>query len=193
MLVFNPIKHEYIYDGIIRPSVTQVLKDSKMADFDAIPLEVGEYAMERGSALHLACQFYDLETLDENAIDETWAFYLEAWKAFRKETGFEPAMIEHSFFSPLGFCGTLDRTGRFPNNTKAILDIKTGEGEIKKWVGVQLAAYASTLQSPMTFRRIAVRLSRTGKYKVKEFPLAEYARDWAVFQSGLNIYNWKRG
>jgi hypothetical protein len=179
--------------GSFAPSVTQVLKDVRMADFDAIPEEAGEYAMERGSALHLACQYYDIETLDEDAIDETWAQYLAAWKKFRKETGFEPAMIEHSFYHPLGFCGTLDRTGRFPNNTKAILDIKTGEGEIKKWVGAQLSAYAfGALQSPMTFRRIAVRLSRTGEYKIKEFPIAQMMTDWNGFQCGLGAYNWKR-
>jgi hypothetical protein len=184
--------HIYRVDGVIKPSVTQILKDCRIADFDAIPQEVGEYAMTRGSALHLACELLDKELLDESDVDPVLVPYLDAYREWKEDVGFEPSLIEFMFYHPLGYCGTMDRTGRVRNNDKLVVDLKTGEGEIKKHVGLQLVAYAMKLGAPLTFRRFAVRLNKHGKYKAVEFPRENFHRDWAVFQSALNVYNFKR-
>lgn len=184
--------HLYKVNGIIRPSVTQVMRDVRIIDYDVVPTEVGEIAMERGTIVHQACELFDREELDEDSIDPVVRPYIDAYMEWKGKTGFTCSFIEHMFYHELGYCGTMDRTGDFPDNTKAVLDLKTGEALVKRPVGVQLAAYAAKLGAPLTYRRIALRLSRKGKFQATEFAPKTYFEDWAAFQSALNVYNWKR-
>jgi hypothetical protein len=194
-LTFDPEKHEYRVAGRVIPSSTQILKDCKLFDFDAIPREVGELAMDRGSKLHLALEYLDKGELDETEIDPELVPYIHAYREFCDTRKFEPSLIEYSFYHEgWGYCGTLDRTGTFgESGDRVIIDIKTGEAEVKRPVALQLVSYANKLEQPRLFRRIALRLSRKGKYRVTEFKRVEFERDLNCFRSALNVYNWKRG
>jgi hypothetical protein len=192
-LTFDPEKHEYRVAGRIIPSSTQILKDCKLFDFDAIPREVGEEAMDRGSKLHLMLEYLDKGELDESDIDPVLVPYRDAYGEFCETRKFSPALIEYAFYHEWGYCGTLDRTGTFAEDDRVLIDIKTGEAEVKKPVGLQLVSYANKLENPRLYRRIALRLSRKGTYRITEFKRADFERDLACFRAALNIYNWKRG
>ncbi len=110
-IVFEPKSHVYYYDGKPLPSVTTILKAEGFIDTSFYD----DYSRERGSLVHLATQLYDTEVLDEESIDPVIVPYLDAWKKFRKETGFIIEQIETPVFNPAyGYAGTPDRIGQFP-------------------------------------------------------------------------------
>lgn len=197
---FEPITHTYTVLGKRVPSVTQILKSEKFADFSNVPDSSAGYSMDLGTKIHLACQLHDEEALDVDLLDQEIVPYLTGYAKYVTETKFSPELIEHRFYNETyGFCGTLDRSGTFPPNdyfpsgSKAIVDIKKSDGTIKDWVGVQLAAYAMSLKAPLTYRRIALRLSSDGKYHHREFAKADFQRDWNAFLCALGCFNYKAG
>lgn len=196
---FDEGKHEYSINGKIYTSVTQVLKDTKIADFDYIPRESAEYSMDVGSKVHKATQLHDEGDLDLETLDSVLVPDVTAYKEYIEGVKCEPELIEYRFVNLLyGFAGTLDRTmlyppcTRYPFPTKAVLDIKKTKGVIKGWVGIQMAAYVMSLKSPLTYRRIALRLTGDGKAQHREFPQSTLMRDWNGFLAALTVFNLKR-
>lgn len=146
-------------------------------------------ARDRGTAVHLACQYYDEGTLDPDTVSDEIRPYLDAYVAFKVALNPEYSAIESFLFEPLrGYCGTADRVTRKPY--LGVWDIKSGSAE--PWHALQTAAYLSMLMEPMRYRRFSVYLSQDATYKVQEHPQKEYSSDLTVFISALNIANFKR-
>lgn len=183
--------HIYRADGVIVPSVTQVLSDVGIIDYSMIPAEDRERYLQRGKDVHVATHYDDEGDLDEAAFDENLRGYLEAWRKFRAETGFVPALIEYrGFHSIYRYAGTLDRTGSWKGQAKILLDLKSGD--LPWWTTTQLAAYAAFFDSPGSFRRVGVELHDDGTYRVQEFRCKDFLADFQVFQAALAIFNEKR-
>lgn len=179
--------HTYWKGGVRLPSVSQVCK--VLHDYGDVPRDVLEAAAARGTAVHQACEFYDEGDLDMGSLDPRIAGYVEAYAAFRRETGFAPTSIEELVHHPaLMYAGRLDRVGTFPNSPQPampwIVDIKTSSRALPSYA-VQLAGYAGCFGTP--HRRAVVHLGREG-YKV-----IEYAdrNDWKTFQAALAVWRWK--
>ena len=178
---FNPEKHEY--DGGRKISVTKALVRAGLIDTAWFT----EFGRDRGSAVHLATRYYDEGDLDIDSIDPAVRPYLDAYRAYREETGWIWSAIEEPM-AGAGFAGTPDRIAKAP--TKAIIDIKTGA--FQPWHSIQLAAYAAMTGDPFRYERIGLYLTEDGKFSVRVFPKSEYFADINVFQSCVNIANWKR-
>jgi hypothetical protein len=189
MLLFDEKDHSYRLDGVIVPSVTQVLKDISSFSFDT---DIMARAAAFGTAVHKSCELYDKDDLDVDSLDVSLRPYLDSWIKFKKETGFIPSMIEARVFSEkYRYAGTLDRVGVMQGK-EVLIDIKTGVPVPS--IGLQLAGYEiaaketfSDFDFPKTIRRAACFLSATG-YKLKEY---KDNNDHAIFLSYLNIYNWR--
>ena len=65
-LEFIETTHTYIYNGIVLPSITQILKVKFGKKYDGIPKEVLERAAERGTALHKAIEAYETQGNDSD-------------------------------------------------------------------------------------------------------------------------------
>lgn len=108
---FSEEGHRYTLDGQDLPSVTTVLKAEGFIDnrfFD-------EYSRERGSMVHLATHYDDMGELDEETLDPVIVPYCEAWRRFKRESGF----IIHQSEVPMAsrtyrFAGKPDTIGEFP-------------------------------------------------------------------------------
>lgn len=148
------------------PRVTAILSATGLSDFSQI--RNSEFYLERGSDIHLICADIDRGVPDYWS-DSDLSGYASAWIEFKKQTGFQPDLIEEPVVNDIRrFRGTLDRTGTFPHiKNKILLDIKSGV--IAKWVALQTAAYASCLPEPESFRRFGIALAGNGKYKLTEF------------------------
>jgi hypothetical protein len=168
------------------PRVTDILKDAGLIDTTWLT----EHGRDRGSAIHLGCQFYDEHDLDEGSIDPNIVGYVEAYKKFRAESPVaEWHWIECPHQDPLGlYQGTPDRI--VDVRPKAIYDVKTGCPVPA--TALQLAAYVNMLPDPYSYRRFAVYLKANGTYQVREYPREEYASDLRIFMSALNIYSWRK-
>ncbi len=192
---FDPAEHIYSVGGIVRPSVTQILEDVGIIDYDAIPDGIRTKALERGRHVHTLTQFHDEGVLDPSSIDIRLSGYLDAWRRFCDEMKFEPSLIEHRGFCELwGYAGTLDRLGVLRQLAGAkgdtIVDVKTNVAPY--WTAFQTAAYANFFPSPAKYRRMAVELHRDGTYKIHEYRCADFRSDLNQFLAALSVYNCKR-
>ncbi len=77
--------HVYNVGGVIRPSVTQVLKDAGLIDTHWYT----EEARLRGKAVHAACQFFDEDDLDWESVLPPYQGYIQGWARFKQESGFQ--------------------------------------------------------------------------------------------------------
>jgi len=216
MLTFkpNPI-HEYFWNGVRVPSVTEILDDVGIVDYSSIPFGMREMALQRGSDVHTATHYDDENDLEFD--EELWlansigyereyqrtgmgvaptrAGYVAAWRKFRRETGFEPELIEHRGYNEsYGFAGTLDRSGSYRVNLTGtadiLLDIKCGDAP--QWTRLQLAAYASFFQSPRRFMRVAVELHKDNTYRLFRWEGKDWQADFNAFVACLAVYRMKR-
>lgn len=183
-LTFDQETHTYKADGVIVPSVTQVIKAA-----GCLPMFApGDWHMTKGSHVHLATQLYDEGDLDEDTLDPVIVPYLTAYKRFREETDFTPTEIELSLCSQTyGYAGTIDRIGTM-NNTPVLIDIKTGAPYAA--VALQCAAYLNLVHESgySALKVYVLYLKDTGKYTLIQVKVRSA---FPVFLSALTIYKWK--
>jgi hypothetical protein len=189
VLNFNEERHEYTVDGVLRPSVTQALKDAGLIHTEWYT----EEARLRGKAVHAACQFLDEDDLDWNSVLPEYRGYLAAWERFMHDSCYQISrdpegrpLIEYRLYHPrFGYCGTLDRQASIGSGDY-LLDIKTGGPE--EWHGYQLAGYSQCLSNPLARKRLTVHLQANGRYTTREYPLERFAYDWQVFAASVVIW-----
>lgn len=196
-ITFDAEKHEYRKDGIIVPSVTQVIASAGLCDFSCVAEDVRDHSIRRGQSVHWLLQLEDEGALNYRTVPKGLRGYRKAYRAWKKHSGFNVLWIERQFVSNFGFAGTLDRAGTFPSTTmygsgtSAIVDFKTGD--IADWTRYQLAAYSLEVDArpaiARTVRRIGLSLKADGTYKVKEFPLCTWDGDISKFMEALK--KWK--
>ena len=181
-------KHTYTIGGRDYPRVTEILHAAGLYEWlDKIPADKLEFAKERGTAVHIACQLFDEGRLGE--LDDRIKPYLEGWKKLRADMkwGKEVILNETTVYSNLwGVAGTLDRL--FKGNI--LVDIKSGA--VSNVVGLQTAAYAKLLLDCMGIKvkqRFSVQLCDDGTYKLTEF---NKLSDWQNFLAALKIYQFKK-
>lgn len=180
MLAFDEATHTYQWDGKRVPGVTSILR--ALHNFDGVSAAVLEAAAERGTAVHLACEYLDKEILDEDSIDPAIAGYVDAWRLFMAEKQPTWRHIETQCYHSLyRYAGTLDRAGEMDGD-EWIVDIKTSAASHPIW-GVQTAAYAHAIEKPKA-RRGTVQLRANGTYRLIEW---KASTDWPVFASLLTI------
>jgi hypothetical protein len=134
-VVFEPTNHHYFVDGIRKPSVTEILKETGVStDFEEIGSfserlrEKVAFKRDLGTALHADIHAADDGDLDWDTVDDRVLPYLEAWMIFRENTGLMPLARERVIFHPsLDYCGTFDGIFRTPGGVLVLLDAKTGD------------------------------------------------------------------
>lgn len=194
---FDQATHTYSENGAPIKSVTQIIQEFGLVNFDHVSPEVLARKAQLGRLVHQACHFFDENDCPANLHPEVEA-RLEAYKRFRRETGYQPEVNE---FQQIGVvCGMkfgmqFDSIGNIPDGRHWIVDIKNAANVSRTW-GLQLAAYdmavaanfaAKALQTRRT--RVAVQLFNDGRYKLHTF---SDPTDYTVFQSLLAISTWKR-
>ena len=154
--------HVYRLGPKIIPGSTDILKD---AGFQYPPGN-----MEMGRAVHMATQFDDEGVLDPATVTDDVFGYLEAWRVFRRDTGFESDRIEEPNVNvALAFGAVLDREGCWHRGKRRVLV------ELKKYsppyfTGLQLALQDLTLPAVTLPRdRIAVQLNADAPYAIHEY------------------------
>lgn len=75
--------HTYLYDGIVIPSVTQLLKVKFGGKYDGIPKAVLNRAAELGTAVHKAIEDYERQGIETDLPE------LRGWKTLKKEYNFD--------------------------------------------------------------------------------------------------------
>lgn len=196
-LIFDEAAHTYTVDGRRLPSVTTILGPIR-PDFSMVPPDVLEQKRRLGTDVHLACELDDLGELE--AVDAELQPYLDAWRAFKRDTAAVILLNERRLYhTTLFFAGTLDRLLMMRQHDGYwMVDIKTSADPHPSY-GVQCAGYVELLQAnrgelelPASVgggvRRASVHLLPDGKYRLKTY---DNPNDTAVFRALLSIHHWK--
>ena len=118
---FDEASHLYKVNGLLVPSVSQVISDNFYSNFDNVNKTVMDRACSFGKAFHSATQYLDEERLDLNSIDKGLAPYLVNYEKFKKEYIKEYVVIEKMFYSKkLNVCGRIDRVAVMKEESKSI-------------------------------------------------------------------------
>lgn len=73
--------HTYLYDGVILPSITQILKVKFGSKYDGIPKATLERAAEQGSAVHKAIEDYERHGIESTVPElRNYKFLKKAYK-----------------------------------------------------------------------------------------------------------------
>jgi len=195
MLTFDAPTHTYRIDGVVIPSVTQVIRGAGLVNFEFVPTEVLRITADFGTAVHRACEYDDKGTLDPATIDEKVIPYLAAWRAFN--SAYKPTMLgieERVYSRKYMAAGTIDRV-MLVSISPVIVDIKTPVSASPSW-GVQTAAYlalyAETIGADQKkMKRWTVQLTPEASvpYKVVKH---DDPNDLPVFLHALGVYRWKQ-
>jgi hypothetical protein len=180
-LEFDEENHIYRFNDQRLVSVTEALTlvDDRMKD---------PYYLKRGRYIHRACELWDRGELDESTVDPQILPRLEAWKVFRKDTGFVPDLIEQFFYHPLYLYGFKpDRTGSL-NGDEALIDIKSS---IHRLDALQGAAYWQGLKANrITCKKVFdLYLRDNGRYSLVK--AENMKRDFQTFLAILTAYRYK--
>ena len=182
-LDFDEPTHTYSLHGVRLPSVTQILQTVRIIDYDHIPPDTRQMALDRGSWVHLATAQDDRGDLWIDPWHD-WYGYIEAWRKWKADFQFEPDFIEQRGYHPkFLYAGTRDR---YHSTTRRLVDLKTNDAPW--WTRIQTAAYAAFEEDPSSVRRIAVELHRDGSYSWQEFRVSDWHEDFNTFLAALRIY-----
>jgi hypothetical protein len=189
-LLLNEESHAYTLDGRPIRSVTQILGDVGIIDTTWFTPE----AALRGKYVHEATHYHDEGSLEMGSLDPAISPYVQGWIDFRKMTGFRPLLMEQRVWHSSGYAGTLDRFGLI-GSRPILIDIKSGS--LPSWAGLQTSGYefalverilAKEIDVPMPQGRMAVQLTREGKFKVKEYT---NFRDRDIFLAAHAVSQWQ--
>lgn len=130
--------HTYLYDGIMLPSVTQILGVKYKNDYASVPPAVLNNAAKRGTAVHKAIENFNVSGYDDGSEA------VRNFKFLQKQYGFEVLDSELPIVLfkddiPIA-CGRLDMTMLIDGQT-GIADIKTVSALNKEKIAYQLNLY----------------------------------------------------
>ena len=187
-LVFDETNHIYRKDGIIKPSVTQILQEIGLVEYSAVPKEVLERASNFGTAVHRTTELSDKNILDYSSVSNPIIPYLKAWQNFVDTYQIDNLAIEKQFYcAKYDYCGTIDRIVYSKTlKRKVLIDIKT-TASISPTVNLQTAGYAIGIEEP-NITRMVVQLKENNYRAV----VCDSPTDTAYFLSALNVWKWKK-
>jgi hypothetical protein len=189
-LQFDPELHEYAWNGRLVPSVTQVLRSALGDPFRGVASDVFERKRQIGSAAHKACELDALGTLDESTVHPAVVPYLEAWRAFLRESNFQVYETEtHLYSDAYGFAGTPDFIGVLGGANMCVIDLKTGLPMIQ--AAFQTAGYAilaGEIGNSAMVSRYALQALPNGRYKLMPYTAPS---DFADFLACLRCHRIK--
>ena len=165
-------------DGVKYPRVSYILEKVGVVD----TRYYNESGAERGTIVHNLTGMIDSGLFVEDDFPREYAGYLSAYLRFLNEAkpkiiGSEKEVIYFNKLEKTYYIGHLDRLMEM-NRAMYLVDIKTGQ--IEKWHGLQLAAYAMALGEDV--KKAILQLKPDGKYrlvtKIKNISLDDEV--WAV-------------
>ena len=170
-LEFDEEYHIYICDGIIVPSVSEILK-TKFNDYANVSQYVLEQAREKGTALHEAIEVYE-KTGQESDLQEFKNYlFLKKHLKFKNISNELPVVYEEN--GKVLFAGQLDQIVE-ANEMLGINDFKRVSAPNKEKIAFQLnlykIAYEQSYRKPISM--LSFMQLRENKRKFYQLPINE--------------------
>lgn len=203
MIEFNPDKHEYRVDGVLMPSVTDILDTLTAKHYGGINPAVLQAAAVRGTMVHERLEEIDYGFFD-GMVEYEISGYCKAYLSFLRTYKVDWRGIEQIVYEPiLGYCGTVDRWGDI-DGERCVVDFKTYTQPTREnYLSLmgQTAAYTYALiaqdgiaESYRKVKKYGLFLRKDGTFRLVD--CAEYEEKYKVtgseiFSRCLEFYKWK--
>lgn len=206
-LVFKEEGHEYFYDGVRVPSVTQILKvwipisvygvEYYCNTFTGTVISAEKFreAGDHGRAIHKATKLILTDGLDWDSLDPSLVPPLNQFEEWRRIYKVIPILIETPMYSKkLGVAGTPDIICRIMvKGNLATVDIKTGdlgvvEAQVTTYDQIHKEAYKCRASSDC----FSLHLPKDGStYQFRR--IENRIKHFNLFKSRLYQFNYLRG
>ena len=176
MIEFLKEEHLYLVDGIITPSVTQILQFLFPDKYKDVPPEILTKKAEYGTILHKVIeiaeqeQMFDIELLRQKIegidyiIESSFKQYLKLKEKYELEVLEQEQIVAYKDL----YCGTFDMIA-YVKGKKSLLDIKTTAELDIEYLSWQLSFYE--LAKDETFEKLyVIWLPKKGLGELKEVP-----------------------
>lgn len=190
VLTFDEAKHIYRLNGIVVPSVTQVMQPLSDETYRDVEPRVLARAAGKGTAVHNAIENYldfGIEDVDPDHMGYFTAF-LRWLSEYNPQVLASEYRLYHKF---MGYAGTADLICIIDGRLY-LIDYKTTQRIEEMLVRVQLKAYAQALASlgVEPRRTAALHLRRDGTFDFQTHDGG--AESWQVFSSLLTVLKYKQ-
>lgn len=185
-LTFAEETHQYRLDGIVIPSVTQIMEPLSRAKYKTIDESILRVAAKRGSDVHEAIEFYARYGIME--CQQEAEPYVKAYMKWAQEYAPQTIQTEQAtWHKQLMYAGTVD-TVSLVQGKKTLIDYKTTAELNDMLTSVQLEAYAQALSSHGVDieQKAILHLRRDETYRFKVYPLHD-VEAWKTFSALLTI------
>jgi hypothetical protein len=177
--------HTYIYDGVILPSITQILKSKFGNKYSGVDEKVLQKAAQKGTAVHQAIEDYEKRNIENDECQE-----LRNYKFLKKQFGFK--CLDNEVPIVLFFNDEPVAAGRVDliledNGEVGIADIKRTSVFDKEYVAFQTNLYRIGYQqsygTKITFLRGIHLREKIRKYvelPIKEEMVLEFLKNYLM-------------
>lgn len=141
-LEFIESSHTYLYNGVIIPSVTQIMRQVSMDHYQGISEEKLKIAAERGTKVHKGVELFEQGVI---TIDPQIAPYVTEYRVAKFTNKIKPTMQEVALTNGL-FAGTIDMVADM-NGQQVLIDLKATSKFNKELAEIQLAGYVELLEA----------------------------------------------
>jgi len=177
--------HRYLLDGKPLDGLTSTIKEAGL-----ISNYGSEWHMNKGTAVHLATEYFDRGTLDEDTLDPQIQGYLESWKRFRKDQDYTPKYIEYPIYHPELMVGM--KIDRLPGPT----EIKSGTKEPHHILQVAMQYKTAVIWKLYDYSKdipMTVYLNPDGgPPKIEQYNFSQIQEAFKVYASMLHFLRWRR-
>ena len=183
ILEFIEETHTYLANGMIVPSVTQIMKPMSEEYYNNLPLSVLEIAADRGTRVHKAIEEYEkFSAIQMNEFDSDIVDYVKNYQIAKVLKKFRP--INQEFRLTDGFfAGTIDMLAMY-DKQQVIIDLKATSKFNKELAEVQLAGYTELCEK----NGIAVNGTYILHITKKGFKLHKVQVNWGKWLELKNAY-----
>ena len=140
MIEFVESEHVYIWDGVIVPSVTQVVGYAVGENYSGVPAAVLAQKAAYGTRLHEWCETWLFTGKDNPLMDETARTSADEFKDMVQRKNVVPKMAEKVVGWQHKVCGRFDILAEVDGKT-TLIDIKTNARFPKEYLQMQLSTY----------------------------------------------------
>lgn len=186
-LSFEEERHIYTVNGLIVPSVTQIMRPMSAQSYFSVDKEVLKQAADRGTDIHLAAELF-ATTRYRNCTPEVQP-YFNSWLSWVEDVKPEFLALEYRFYHPaLWYAGTVDCLANI-NGELCLVDYKSTAQINFAAVTVQDSAYEKGLSQHgiEVKRRYVLHIRPDGYNRQRDF--VELGNAFDVFLACMKIQN----
>lgn len=188
---FNEKDHIYTKNGIVLPSVTQIMQPLYEAVYGKADMNASDNGKSKGKEIHRAIDDYcDFGIID---ISEEYRPYLDNFIRYIDEHQYEIVASEVMLYHPVyNYAGTIDIIVTDKKGEYGLIDNKTGDLQ-PKLHAVQLQAYTDLWlanKMPEIAFKVALGLSDKG-YKEHKYDKYD-TKAKSVFDACYKIYKYRK-